>query len=131
MNNSDEDASGAHFVNLTYCLWLPAGKDEFGFDLFDDAPLSRTALYRRQVAFRMQKAADIFDGSFADYLAGQRSDTYVTLEDFLVHKIESAQQHTLDELLDGRKLILDPDEVVFKEAESRLVDKKGRLLVEF
>jgi len=50
MNNSDEDASGAHFVNLTYCLWLPAGKDEFGFDLFDDAPLSRTALYRRQVA---------------------------------------------------------------------------------
>jgi len=111
---------------LLYRKKGPAG------DIGDDAgPVLMPKLYRRQVAFRMQKAADIIDGSFAAYLAGQLSDTYVTLEDFLVHKIESAQQHTLDELLDGRKLILDPDEVVFKEAESRLVDQKGRLLVEF
>jgi hypothetical protein len=33
-------------TNLTYFLWLPAGKDEFGFARAQSAPLSSTAFYR-------------------------------------------------------------------------------------
>jgi endonuclease YncB( thermonuclease family) len=101
-------------------------------DIGDDAgEVLMPKLYRRQVAFRMQKLAVIIDGSFADYLAGQTSDRYLTLEDFLVHGPLSAEPHYLDELLDGKKLTADPEELVFTEAASRLVDKKGNLLVKF
>ncbi|GAA0977429.1 hypothetical protein GCM10009555_038590 [Acrocarpospora macrocephala] len=34
-------------VNLTFFLWLPAGKDEFGFGDLARAPLSDTVFYRR------------------------------------------------------------------------------------
>jgi hypothetical protein len=40
------DAKGYQKATLTYFFWLPAGKDEFGFTHFADAPLSYTASYR-------------------------------------------------------------------------------------
>lgn len=40
------DAKGYQEATLTYFLWLPAGKDEFGFTHFADAPLSYTSSYR-------------------------------------------------------------------------------------
>lgn len=36
-------------VNLHYFFWLPAGKDEFGFGEYSQAPLYKTALYRKQL----------------------------------------------------------------------------------
>jgi hypothetical protein len=33
-------------ANLLYFFWLPSGKDEFGFQAYDDAPLRPTTFYR-------------------------------------------------------------------------------------
>lgn len=44
----DSRAEPLPYVSLTYFLWLPAGKDEFGFDNFNDAPLKDTAFYRME-----------------------------------------------------------------------------------
>jgi len=47
MSDDSEASSKLPFFNLSYCVWLPGGKDEFGFDRFNDAPLNPTAFYRR------------------------------------------------------------------------------------
>lgn len=40
------DNGVAEHTQLSYFLWLPAGKDEFGFDRYEDAPLGVTSYYR-------------------------------------------------------------------------------------
>jgi hypothetical protein len=56
------DAKGYQEATLTYFFWLPAGKDEFGFTHFADAPLSYTSSYRtnleRTITAQIREQAD-------------------------------------------------------------------------
>jgi hypothetical protein len=48
MNQVAMDTEGSlPSVTLTYFFWLPAGKDEFGFRDYEEAPLGQTAYYRQ------------------------------------------------------------------------------------
>jgi hypothetical protein len=45
-SSEDTAAPSRQLTRLLYYFWLPAGKDEFGFSAYEDAPLSKTAFYR-------------------------------------------------------------------------------------
>lgn len=42
-----EQTTTYEVANLLYYFWLPSGKDEFGFEAYDDAPLRPTTDYRQ------------------------------------------------------------------------------------
>ncbi len=44
--HSETSQESLPHINLTYFIWLPAGKDEFGFEHYEDAPFNDTAFHR-------------------------------------------------------------------------------------
>jgi endonuclease YncB( thermonuclease family) len=96
----------------------------------DLGPVLMPKLFRRQVAFRMQKGAGVISGSFNAYLKNN-PDACFELEDFLEAGVHSATPRKLVEFMDGSQFELEPHEVVFKEKFSKLVDKNGKELMEF
>jgi endonuclease YncB( thermonuclease family) len=87
-------------------------------------------VFRRQVAYRMQKAAKISTGSFKAYLEANKDFCFLT-PDFIDQGVNAAVPRRLDEFLKGSKFLLDPHEVVFKEKYSDLVGKNGKKLEKF
>lgn len=61
---------GLTTTNVFYFFWLPAGKDEFGFDKSQDAPLAGTAHYRqgleRTIADNIARRTEALRGSDDD-----------------------------------------------------------------
>jgi hypothetical protein len=57
-------------------------------------------MFRRQVAYQMQKQAGIVKGSLKSFLA-RSPDRCFELQDFLEQSVHSATERTLDEFLEG------------------------------
>lgn len=96
----------------------------------DRGPVLMPKLFRRQVAYRMQKKAGVFSGSFTDYLKVNPDPCYVT-KDFLEQGLHTAPQRALHEFMKGNKFTLKPNEIVFREKFADMVDKNGKKIDTF
>ena len=96
----------------------------------DSGPVLMPKIFRRQVAYQMQKQAGIVQGNFKSFLA-HAPDPCFELEDFLEHSVHSATERKLDEFMQGAKFERAPQELVFKEAASTLKDPQGHKLEHF
>lgn len=81
-------------------------------------------LYRRQTTYSAQKAAGIFNGTFQEFVLSQHK-SFVPIELFLLQgkdgKLEFLEDH-----LHKNKFDLNPDELVFVEDRSTLVDAPSK-----
>jgi len=83
-------------------------------------------LFRRQALHYALKSAKITKDSYAEYLA-TLSDGFLLIEDFLKYG-KDADRRGIAEMLNGSKLRYGPDEIVFSESSSRLLDSKGKFM---
>jgi endonuclease YncB( thermonuclease family) len=96
----------------------------------DEGPILMPKLYRRQVAWKMEKGARIFQGNFRTFL--ERSpDECFALDDFLKAGPHSAVTTYLHAFLSGTTFKAKPQDIVFKEKFSDVVDAKGKRIEEF
>lgn len=92
----------------------------------DLGPLTLPKIFRRQTSWWAYKQAGVTTKSFKSYLAQKRDELLLT-KDFLANGVHSAKTHYLDEFMeiDGA-YTLRPEEMVFKEGTSALVDSSGK-----
>jgi hypothetical protein len=92
----------------------------------DKGPVILPKLFRRLVRYAMFKKAKIESGSFQKYLM-KTPDYCNLLNDFLSQGSNAAQIRSLDEFFDSKgKFTLEPQELVFREKPSTLVDANGK-----
>jgi endonuclease YncB( thermonuclease family) len=96
----------------------------------DKGPILMPKLFRRQVAFQMEKKAKVSSGAFVDFLRKSPDDCY-TLADFLKAGPHSAELRKLHEFMKGTKFTLKPHELVFREKFSTVVTESGKVIEEF
>jgi endonuclease YncB( thermonuclease family) len=96
----------------------------------DKGPVLMPKLFRRQVAYRMQKAARIAVGTFAEFLS-KSPDYCFRTDEFVEQSVHTAQPHMLHQFIKGTQFTLQPQELVFKEKFSTLVDGKGKVVEDF
>lgn len=87
-------------------------------------------VFRRQLAYRMQKKANVFAGSFVDYLK-KNNDPCFKLNEFLDQGANTAPVGSLHDFMKGTKFTVKPEEIVFREKYSSMVDGKGKKLEKF
>ena len=87
-------------------------------------------LFRRQLAYRMQKKAAVFTGTFVDCLQ-KNKDACFELDEFLKQGPHSAPIRWLHEFMKGSKFSLTPEAIVFREKFSSLNDGKGKKIEKF
>jgi endonuclease YncB( thermonuclease family) len=87
-------------------------------------------VFRRQLAFRIQKKAGVFGGTFAEYLKANPDPCFRT-DEFLEQGSNTAPVHALHGFMKGSKFTLKPHEIVFREKFSSLVDKNGKRIEKF
>lgn len=87
-------------------------------------------IFRRQVAYRVQKKVGVVKGRFTDYLKANPDPCYKTT-DFLKESVNTATEYKLHDFMQGRKFTLKPHEVVFREKFSSLVNKNGKKIEKF
>ena len=87
-------------------------------------------IFRRQLAYRVQKKVGVFSGSFTNYLKANRDPCFRT-DEFLAQGADTAPVRHLDEFMKGSKFKAKPHEVVFREKFSSLVDKNGKKIEKF
>lgn len=87
-------------------------------------------IFRRQLAYRMQKKAGVITGTFAEYLKANPDDCFATA-DFLKKSIHSAERRKLSDFMKGNKFTVKPHEIVFREKFSSLVNKNGKKIEKF
>lgn len=87
-------------------------------------------IFRRQLAYRMQKKAGVFTGSFTEYLKANPDDCFATA-DFLKKGVHSAERRKLSDFMKGNKFTVKPHEIVFREKFSTLVNKNGKKVEKF
>lgn len=87
-------------------------------------------LFRRQVAYEMEKKAKVFSGSFSEFLAARPDECFLT-DDFLKEGLHTATTHRLHEFMKGKRFTKKPQDVVFKEKFSSVVDAKGKRIEKF
>lgn len=87
-------------------------------------------LFRRQLSFRMQKKAGVFSGNFIDYLKANRDSCFKT-DDFLKQGKDVAPVHSLHDFMKGTKFTVQPQDIVFREKYSNLVDAGGNRIEAF
>ena len=92
----------------------------------DSGPLTLSKLFRRQTTWWAYKKAGVTTANFKGYLQAKRDELMLT-GDFLAHGVHSAATRFLDEFLktDGT-FTLRPEDMVFKEKSSTLVDTAGK-----
>jgi endonuclease YncB( thermonuclease family) len=101
------------------------------FDAAQDAgPVLMPKLFRRLVAFDLEKAVGLRRGSFKTYLKERRDGCYA-LADFMEQGPFAATPRTLDAFQRGPMFRLEPHELVFQEKPSTLVDGAGRRITRF
>jgi endonuclease YncB( thermonuclease family) len=96
----------------------------------DKGPVLMPKLFRRQVAYRMEKKAKIFTGTIKKYLES-KPDSCFELQDFLVAGPHSAVPRVLDEFVVGNSFKRKPHEIVFREKFSTVVDENGKIIEDF
>lgn len=96
----------------------------------DKGPVLMPKLFRRQLAYRMQKKAALITGSFAAYLEKNRDACFET-DEFLKEGVHSAPIRHLHEFIKGTKFTLQPEAIVFREKFSSLVNSKKKKLEKF
>lgn len=96
----------------------------------DTGPIVMPKLFRRQVAYHMEKGADVFGGSFRDFLEARREGCFLT-QDFLEQGANAADLKLFHEFLEGDRFTLGPEDLVFREKPSALFDANGRRITSF
>lgn len=96
----------------------------------DKGPVLMPKIFRRQVSYRMEKAAKIFSGTFKKYLEG-KPDSLFELKDFLHSGVHSAQTRTLSEFVAGTSFTAKPQDLVFREKYSTVVSEAGKVIKDF
>ncbi len=92
----------------------------------DVGPVIYPKLYRRQCSWWVYKRSGFTTKSFKGFLASRPDPLFLT-KDFLANGVHSATQRQLDEFLDAEgNFALRPEEMVFREKPSTLVDASGR-----
>ena len=87
-------------------------------------------LFRRQVAYKMEVFAKVFKGSFAEFLADRPDECYLT-SDFLAKGLHTAPTHRLAAFMKGKRFQKQPEDVVFREKFSSVIDAAGKRLDDF
>lgn len=82
-------------------------------------------LFRRQVAYQTKHRAKLLTGGFSAYLKEQKDACFLTKER-LEQGRTVAVPHFLDEFVDGSVFTRRGEELVFQEADSRIVGRDGR-----
>jgi hypothetical protein len=102
---------------------LVAKKDEGSFHL--------PKLFRRQVHFEVNRRAGLLRLRSLHSFLEEREEYWLPTEDYL-RGTTSKGLHTLDELIDSNgKVLYDPEEMVFVERNSSLLDSKGKKILSF
>ncbi len=96
----------------------------------DKGPVLMPKLFRRQVAYRMEKKAKIFTGTMKKYLES-KPDSCFELQDFLVAGPHSAVPRNLHEFVAGNSFKLKPHEIIFREKFSTVVTEDGKVIKDF
>lgn len=86
-------------------------------------------IFRRQVAYRVQKKVGIVSGDFKTYLDKKIDYCFLTSE--FLDQGTAAPMRRLSEFVKGKQFKLKPHEVVFKEDPSVLVDKNNKKIEKF
>ncbi len=100
------------------------GEDAVPDENADKGPVLFPKLFRRQVAWILGKRAGIWGGGMKTYLARNREQLYKTNE-FLEQTIHTAPAYYLHEFVTNNRFTPKPEEVVFKEKFSTLVNELG------
>lgn len=90
----------------------------------DRGPLMNPKLFRRQVLYEVRKAAGLESISFFKFVVKKRDDMHLTQE-FLGQGAASAPVHFLGDFLQNEVLTLKPEDIVFRESPSKLIDANG------
>jgi endonuclease YncB( thermonuclease family) len=96
----------------------------------DKGKLLMPKVFRRQLAYRVQRKVKVFSGSFADYLKKNKDDCCKT-DEFLAQGVNTAPIYQLADFMKGNRFTVKPHEVVFREKFSSLVDENGDRIEEF
>jgi endonuclease YncB( thermonuclease family) len=96
----------------------------------DQGALILPKLFRRQVAYKMEMLAKVFKGSFAEFLVARPDECYLT-DEFLDKGLHSAPTHRLAEFMKGKRFGKRPEDLVYREKFSSVVDALGRRLDNF
>ena len=96
----------------------------------DNGSVIMPKLFRRQVAYKMEMHAKLFAGTFAEFLAVRPDECYLT-DEFLEQGPHAAKTRRLDELMTGKRFTLEPQEVVFREKFSSVVNAVGKRIETF
>jgi endonuclease YncB( thermonuclease family) len=91
----------------------------------DDGNVIYPKLFRRQVTWNARKRAGLTNKSFASYLreiGADRIDPFYSREDFIENGINSSTQQFWNNILTGSELTAEPENFVFIERPSNLVD---------
>lgn len=100
-------------------------KEVTSFKIGEDAgALIMPKLFRRQTGYELQKKLKLFEGTFAQYLTKSK-DPFYLLDEFLDEGFE-AKLHYLDENFKNKKFLLSPEDMIFREKFSNVVDEKGK-----
>ena len=93
----------------------------------DAGPAVMPKLFRRQIRYFVSHENELFPGTVSDYLSKQK-DPWVKTTDFLKNTSIKPTSKTgnLGVLVKSGKFTLDPDEIVFFEAASTLVNSAGK-----
>ena len=109
-------------------LYRPHGEPE---PATDKGKVLMPKLFRRQVAFRALKKARIITGGFKTYLATKQDDAVFDATEFLEQGIHTAPTYLLADYFEGRMFTADPQDVIFREKFSTLVDASGKKIERF
>ena len=96
----------------------------------DKGPVLMPKLFRRQVAYRMEKKAKVFAGTMKKFLEA-KPDSCFELQDFLLAGPHSAVPRELSEFVEGNSFKRKPHEIVFREKFSTVVTEDGKIIKEF
>lgn len=96
----------------------------------DQGALLMPKLFRRQVAHKMEVHAKVFSGSYAEFLTARPDECYLTRE-FLDMGAHTAPTHRLADFMKGKRFMKEPQDVVFREKFSTVVDAAGKRLEDF
>jgi endonuclease YncB( thermonuclease family) len=95
--------------------------------LEDQGAVLLPKVFRRVVSYRVSRRVGLAAGSLGAYLRRHR-DRWWTTREFL-RRGRAAEVRYLEDMFDGSRFTGTAAEMVFEEAESRLVDARGRRIV--
>jgi len=112
----------------------PKKEEEIDFTMGEDkGKVLMPKIYRRQLSWLISKKAKIITAAttFKAYLK-KKPDQLVLLNDFLVNNLNSAKVLSLDEFISADNMVLkNPEDFVFKEKPSFLVNSSGKKITEW